>query len=87
MPSAAKPFVRTTPPLNARRVRATLDLPCPECGGRIRLAREELADGAVAPCRHCGFAATITREVDGHGEYGAWILVDPDADLDEERRA
>ena len=72
----------------ARRRKAILELECPECSEAVRIAHDELVEGAAVSCRHCGAEAELTEEYDDFEGRMHWVLVDPLAeDDDEERRA
>lgn len=65
-----------------------LELECPECAGTVRVARDELIEGAPIECLHCGTRAELRNEYDTFAHRKRWFLVDPLAEAgDEERRA
>ena len=65
-----------------------IELQCPECTQSVRFARDELVEGAVIACRHCGFEAELQQEYDTFDHKKRWFLVDPlSGDEEEERRA
>jgi hypothetical protein len=71
---------------SARRS-ALLELQCPECTGTVRVARDELVEGAPVECLHCGTQAELRNEYDTFDHRKRWFLVDPLAEPgDEERR-
>lgn len=80
--------MKTAPaPRNAPRRRgALLDLQCPECAGAVRIARDELVEGAPIECLHCGLQAELRNEYDAFARRKTWFLVDPRAELDDEER-
>ena len=75
-------------PTSDRRRRGWLELPCPECTGTVRVASDELIEGAPVGCRHCGIEAELRQEFDTFAHQKRWFLVDPlrERDADEERR-
>lgn len=75
-----------TTPATRRRL---LELQCPECIGTVRVARDELVEGAPVTCLHCGIEAELRQDFDPftHGKH--WYLADPlrERDADAERRS
>jgi len=63
-----------------------IELQCPECAASVRVARDELIEGAVAQCRHCGIETELRQEFDTFAHRQRWFLVDPLADNDDEER-
>jgi len=63
-----------------------LDLQCPECAGSVRVARDELVEGVVTQCRHCGTETELRQEFDTFAARKRWFLVDPLMDDEDERR-
>lgn len=75
-----------TTPATRRRL---LELQCPECTGSVRVARDELVEGAPMQCLHCGIEAELRHDLDVFSHKKRWYLVDPlrERDADEERRS
>ena len=65
------------------------ELPCPECFEPVRVAEDELVEGAAVTCRHCGLEVELRQEFETFDHGKRWFLVDPLAERDEEeaRRA
>lgn len=63
-----------------------LELQCPECIGTVRVARDELIEGAPMQCLHCGTEAELRNEFDVFSRRKRWFLVDPLAESDDEER-
>lgn len=77
-----KPAARTA------RHNPFIDLQCPECTASVRVARDELVEGAPVQCLHCGTEAELRHEYDTFEHRKRWFLVDPLAEPDDaERRA
>lgn len=78
-----KPTARTS--VERRR---WLELQCPECTGTVRVAPDELIEGAPIGCLHCGIEAELRQDYDTFTQKKRWFLVDPlrERDADEERR-
>lgn len=77
-------------PASPRAVRdGLLELQCPECTGTVRVARDELIEGAPMECLHCGIEAELRHDYDTFTHRKQWFLVDPlrERDADEERRS
>lgn len=68
--------------------RGALKLQCPECTHSVRVAADELVEGATVYCRNCGNESELTLGLDGETGREAWRLLDPLADFedDEEER-
>ena len=66
-----------------------LELQCPECTATVRVAPDELIEGAPIGCLHCGIEAELQQDVDPFTRRKQWVLVDPlrERDADEERRS
>lgn len=66
-----------------------LDLQCPECTGTVRVAADELIEGAPLECLHCGIEAELRQDYDTFTHQKHWFLVDPlrERDADEGRRS
>ena len=75
-----------TVPGRAPRRRAPLELQCPECANPVRVARDELIEGAPIQCRHCGLEAELRADYDVYAHKNVWFLVDPLAEREEEER-
>lgn len=79
---------RTTTVRDAGRSRSLL-LQCPECTHTVRVARDELVEGATAYCQRCGNESELSLGLNGETGEQEWLLLDPLADSDddgEERR-
>jgi len=65
-----------------------LELPCPECEGSVRVARDELIEGAPLQCLHCGTAMELRQDFDTSTHKHRWFLVDPlrENDVEEPRK-
>ena len=63
-----------------------LELQCPECAGPVRVARDELIEGAPMQCLHCGTEAELRADYDVFARKKQWFLVDPLAEREEEER-
>jgi hypothetical protein len=82
---------RTASPAAAHRAarNGLVELQCPECTGTVRVARDELIEGAPLECLHCGIEAELRRDYDVFTHRKHWFLIDPlrERDADEERRS
>lgn len=63
-----------------------LELECPECAEPVRVARDELIEGAPVTCRHCSLEAELRKEFETFTHKERWFLVDPLAEGDEEEQ-
>lgn len=61
-----------------------LKLQCPECTRLVRVARDELVEGATAYCRHCGTESELALGFNGEAGSSQWMLLDPLLDLDDD---
>ena len=68
------------------RQNSLLELQCPECDTPVRVARDELIEGAPIQCRHCGLEAELRADYDVYAHKNVWFLVDPLAEREEEER-
>lgn len=66
-----------------------VELQCPECTEPVRVAEDELVEGAPVSCRHCGIEAELRQEFETFDHKKRWFLVDPltERDEEEQRRA
>jgi ribosomal protein S27E len=78
-------MTRTASVPKPRRSRI-LELQCPECTESVRVARDELIEGAPVECLHCGTQAELRNDYDFFSREKAWYLVDPLTERDEEER-
>ena len=63
-----------------------LELQCPECTNSVRVARDELVEGAPVECLHCGTRAELRNDFDVFSRKKIWFLVDPLTEREEEER-
>jgi transcription elongation factor Elf1 len=61
-----------------------LKLQCPECTHAVRVARDELMEGAAIHCRSCGAESELTLAFDAETGRQQWLLLDPLVDFDDE---
>jgi predicted Zn finger-like uncharacterized protein len=54
--------------------RQELELRCPECDARLRLAETELAAAPRVECKHCGTVAYLSHYREFADEPAAWRL-------------
>jgi hypothetical protein len=59
-----------------------LQLQCPECTKLIRVPRRKLVEGAAVQCTHCDAEAELAHEFEDASGKSRWILIDPDAEHD-----
>jgi len=64
-----------------------IELQCPECTHRIRVARDELIENGTVYCKHCGNEAELTLGFDGDTGKEQWLLLDPLADFNDDADA
>lgn len=66
---------------------AYVKLQCPECTHIVRVARDELVEGAAVHCRYCGEESELTLGFDGGTGKEGWMLLDPLADFQDDAEA
>jgi hypothetical protein len=61
-----------------------LKLQCPECTHAVRLARDELMEGAAIHCRFCGEESELTLAFDADTGRQRWLLLDPQVEFEDD---